>query len=232
MTSSIDPKQFWDNKILAWEDGRYGQRATHGSLLENLADLASNSLRFRLVITIELLKPHIEGKHIVELGCGSGLLGEGLIAMGAASYRGYDISGNAVSHARELTAEKGLGEKVAFEVCSVADLPNLNTDIIFSLGLLDWLDDTALARVFEVGGKADFLHSISEKRAEMSQYLHRLYVFLAYGWRTGSYVPQYYTVAKIKRLATHHHQRRLYIYRNSKLRFGTLVTTLPIDVQS
>lgn len=229
MPPSVDPKQFWEDKILTWEHGRYGDKAKSGSLLERLADRVSDSLRFRLVITKELLASHVVGKHIVELGCGSGLLAGDLIALGAASYRGYDISANAVAHARDLAKEKGLLEKVTFEVCSVEELPPLDANIVFSLGLFDWLDDAALVKIFESGGKSDYLHAISERRPTPSQYLHRFYVYIAYGWRTGSYVPKYHTVEEIGKLAKPHNQGRVHVYRNPRLSFATLISTLPID---
>ena len=229
MPSSVDPKQFWDDKILTWEDGRYGENAKRGSLLERIADRASDSLRFRLACTKQLLAPHVGGKRIVELGCGSGLLSGDLISLGAESYRGFDISTTAVSHARDLAARQGLGDKVTFEVCPVEDLQPLNADVVFSLGLFDWLDDAAIARIFETGGKAEYLHAISEKRATASQYLHRLYVFLAYGWRTGSYAPKYHTVAEIEAHALPHNQHGVHVYRDPRLSFATLISTLPID---
>lgn len=229
MSPSVDPKKFWEEKIIAWEDGRYGDKAAGRPLLERLADHASASLRFRLAITKKLLAPHVGGKNIVELGCGSGLLAGDLIALGAAGYRGYDISSNAVARARELAAEQGLGDKVRFEVCPVGNLPLLNADIIFSLGLLDWLDDAALEKVFEAGGKTEYLHAISEKRANPSQCLHRIYVFLAYGWRTGGYVPKYHSVAEIEALAKAHNQSRVHVYRNPCLNFSALISTLPLD---
>jgi hypothetical protein len=77
MSNSIDSKQFWEDKILTWEDGRYGEEVKAGSWLERIANRASGSLRFRLTITKELLASHVKGKHIVELGCGSGFLAGG-----------------------------------------------------------------------------------------------------------------------------------------------------------
>ena len=229
MSSPVNPKQFWEEKILTWEHARYGEEAEASSMLERLAARASNSVRFRLEITGKLLKPHVQGKQVVELGCGSGLIAGDIIAMGAAGYKGYDISEKAVSHARELAAENDLGDKASFDVCPVLELPPLDADIVFSLGLLDWLDKDSLARVFEVGGKTDYLHAISEKRATPSQHLHRLYVFLAYGWRTGSYVPKYHTVAEIEALAEPHNSAPVQAYRNASLSFATLISTLPLE---
>ena len=53
-----DPKAFWEKKILVWETGRYEKKTT-GGFLEFLADRASDSLRFRLSSSAELLAPHV-----------------------------------------------------------------------------------------------------------------------------------------------------------------------------
>jgi len=229
MSGSTDPKQFWEDKILDWESGRYGQSKKASSLLERLADRASDSLRFRLFVTKELLRPFVGGKAVVELGCGSGLIASDLLEMGASSYHGYDISEKAVANARALADERGYGPNLTFEVCPVESLPPLKTDIVFSLGLLDWLDDAALAHVYEVAGSADYLHAISEKRIAVSQILHRLYVYLSYGWRTGAYIPRYYTAEGMKALAAPYHPEGFHVYRNPKLSFGALVSSLPLE---
>ena len=229
MSFSVDPKQFWENKILTWEEGRYHSSTKDKSLLERMADRSSNALRFRQTITKKLLEPHLAGKHIVELGCGSGLLARDLIALGAASYKGYDISENAISNATKSAKEFGLCDVVTFEVCDVASLPHLEANIIFSLGLLDWLDEVSLAKVFEVGAAAEFLHAISEKRNSPAQFIHRLYVFLAYGWRTGNYVPNYHSIGDIETFANPYFQKSLQVYRDQRLSFGTLISTLPIE---
>ena len=96
----IDPKSFWNAKILGWEDSRYKDPATAPSLAERIAGRVSTSLRFRLEEAVRLLAPHLPGRRVVELGCGSGLLAERLLALGAASYQGFDISDAAIARAR------------------------------------------------------------------------------------------------------------------------------------
>src|SRR2546430_945199 len=95
----IDPQQFWEDKILRWEADRYG-RSAHSSWLERVASRLSGSLRARLALAESLLRPHVAGRRVVELGCGSGLLAAPLVEAGAASYLGIDIARSAIASAR------------------------------------------------------------------------------------------------------------------------------------
>jgi len=226
----VDPKEFWENKILGWEDGRY-KETTSGSILERFADRSSESLRFRQTAALKLLSPFVSGKRLVEIGCGSGLLAEKFVAMGVKSYRGYDIAENAIDRARASAKVSGIDGPATFETASVEAMKPLDVDIVFSLGLLDWLDDQALSRLFQVVGTADWLHAFSEKRISVAQYAHRLYVFLAYGHRTGGYVPRYHSFEQIKGLAQEHQSNKMHVYRNPRLAFGAFATSLPVDIR-
>jgi SAM-dependent methyltransferase len=222
---AVDPKQFWEAKLLAWERGRYGRQERPG-IVEWIANRSSMSLRFRVAITPELLKPLLDRRRVVELGCGTGVLVEKLLEYGAASYLGIDIAETAISRAREYHGEHNL--RIRFEVGSVADMAPLATDLVISLGLLDWLTDDEIRVLFEKSGEADFFHAIAEKRPGFQQSLHRAYVQIAYGHRTGSYRPRYLTCDQVKTPATAVVQRPVYVYRNWRLSFGALISSLPI----
>jgi SAM-dependent methyltransferase len=222
----VDPKQFWEDKLSSWEQGRYGRPERALGLLEWIANRSSMSLRHRLTITPELLKPFLAGKRVVELGCGSGLLAARFIEYGATSYLGIDIAESAIRNARQ--AHGGRDARIAFAVEGVADLQPLAADLVVSLGLFDWLRDDEIANVFAKSGSADFLHAIAERRPGLQQWLHRAYVQLAYGYRTDSYRPRYLTCGHIEALAMAVVHRPVYIYRHWQLSFGALISSLPI----
>jgi SAM-dependent methyltransferase len=193
-------------------------------MLEWIADRSSMSLRFRVAVTPELLKPFLSNRHVAELGCGSGLLAQKLVDYGAASYRGIDIAESAIAHARR---RHGAGHaRIRFEVGSVAEMAPLAADLVISLGLFDWLTDDEIAAVFRQSGKADFLHAIAERRPGIQQWLHRSYVQLAYGYRTDRYRPRYFTCDHIKSLADI--RRPIHVYRSWRLSFGALISSSPI----
>ena len=219
-----DPKQFWEDKILAWEQGRYSP-GDQGGPLERLADRASDSLRFRLHITGELLAPLVQGKAVLDIGCGSGRLAGALLAAGARSYRGIDIAAAAIDEARQRATREGW-DRARFELGTVHRIERQDADIVVSLGLTDWLTDAELAVLFERCGDADFLHAISEKRNTPAQWIHRSYVWLAYGHRTGAYVPRYFSPGFLADFARPHHPGPFRVWRHRRLSFGALVTSL------
>jgi len=227
--SDIEPETFWDRKILRWEADRYLKSADTPSLLEKLANLASDPIRFRAQWAVEILSPHCRNLRVAEIGCGSGHLAAPLMAAGAASYQGYDISSVAIAKAREGAHALGIeGPPVRFDKADTESLPDpLEADIVFSLGLFDWLTEAQIESLYAKVGSALFLHSYSEKRAVPSQWLHRLYVHIAYGHRTNAYVPKYFRREPMAELARRHTDREIRFLTHRRLSFGVFVTNLP-----
>jgi SAM-dependent methyltransferase len=225
---SIDPKAFWEEKILTWESGRYDRKQATGGLLEKIADASSSSLRYRIKVGVDLLAPHIKGKSVLEIGCGSGLIAQPLIDAGAVRYVGVDIAENAITIARKKQAELNWSDRISFKVGTVRDMPPVAEDVVVSLGVLDWLTDEELAVMFERQGRADFLHAIAERRNSLAQLAHRAYVQVSYGYRTGVYRPRYFPAKAIADFAARQRPGPFYAFRDPRLSFGALISSLPI----
>lgn len=226
-TAPIDRRRFWDDKILGWEASRYASPTAAATAFERLAAGLSGSLRFRLVTAGTLLAPHVAGRHVVELGCGSGLLAEALVTAGATSYVGYDLSDVAIARARERAADRPDG-RIRFEVAAVADLPPQGDALIVSLGLFDWLSMEEIAHVLAIGRQGSFLHAIAEKRRSLQQLAHRLYVSLSYGRRTG-YAPAYRRVVEIDAILDGLGRPPAKVFRHAKMSFGVFLTDLAVE---
>lgn len=223
----IDHREFWEKKILAWEENRYIGSETRYGLLERIAHAGSNSLRFRIQLAAKYLKPYVHGKRVVEIGCGTGRLAKDLIDAGAIEYTGYDVAETAIVEANKIALENGILEKANFIRSSVEELPSFEADVVLSLGLFDWLENHEIDHVFKTSGNADFFHSISEKRNSPAQWIHRYYVFLAYGYKTRGYAPKYHSVSHILGIARNYTDARIHEFRDTRLSFGAILTTLP-----
>jgi SAM-dependent methyltransferase len=227
MPSTTNPKQFWEKKILTWEQDRYEDGKT-SSVLEFFAHRASYSLLRRAELAKEILGAHVRGMNVLELGCGSGKLSEDLIRAGAKSYTGIDIAGPAIENAKQIAAEKGISDVVKFEESDLQSLGDYDVDIVFSLGLTDWLTDDEIRLLFSRFKGAAFLHSISEKRPSLAQTLHRFYCYVAYGYKTKGYVPRYFLASQIANAARQFGADKVYLLRDARMKFGTFVTTFPV----
>lgn len=72
---------------------------------------------------IDLNYDDIEGKNILDLGCGCGILGLGSIIRGAANLVAVDIDQSAIDIARQNLVKVGLPtEKITFLTCNVCEL--------------------------------------------------------------------------------------------------------------
>ncbi len=230
MNTSIDPRDFWNRKILTWEKDRYEPARAGSSVLEAWAKRFSG-LPARMANARKFLLPRVAGRDVVELGCGSGLLAEEMIDAGAKSYRGFDVSDGAVAAATARVTASGLADRISFTVGDVSKLPALKADIVYSLGTLDWLTPEQIQAVFRLSAQSEFLHSFSERSASPWRYAHALYVYVSYGHSTGAYVPQYHSMAQLQGWAKPFVNRPLNVFRDPAMRFGAFVTTFPTNVR-
>ena len=186
-------------------------------------------MRFRLDAAARLLAPHLADRRVVELGCGSGLLAERLLALGASAYEGYDLSDVAITRARQRAADSSRGNSMRFDVAAVADLPPQGDALVVSLGLVDWLTPAELEHLLMLGSHGSCLHGVSERRWSAAQLIHRTYVQLSYGWKSGGYVPQYHQVEEIATIAKRCGIGPLSVVRHRQLRFGIFISDLPLE---
>jgi SAM-dependent methyltransferase len=185
----IDREQFWDNKILGWEDDKY---STPKGLLRRVFDV-NRPLKIRQQITENVLTRVVRDQIVLEIGCGSARLVPAILEAGARKYIGLDISKVAIENAAGKAAQSGISDRVEFHHFDARQLSGLKADISFSLGLLDWLELEEIRTMLSQISCKYYFHSFSERRRSLQQIIHRMYVYAFYGHSTKSYVPKYYT---------------------------------------
>ena len=213
----VNPNKFWDDKILKWEKDKYSKRRYD----------VNSSVKVRLQIARSILRKYSAGKIVIELGCGSGLLAEDIMSFGAKKYIGFDISSVAIDAAKKRLMNSPYKENVEFNTSDVQNLPNLNSDICFSLGLFDWLELSDIADLKNKVTSNYFFHSFSEKKPfSIQQRLHQIYVFLMYGHKTQEYVPKYFTDTQVADTLLEPN-KKLEFLRPQGMSFGSFVYSLP-----
>lgn len=215
-------KQFWNQKILSWEKDKYQERS-------KLWDFNS-SVRHRLYLANIVIQQMADKMSLLELGCGSGKLWDKLCSSNLKSYKGVDFSDVAIQAFKKKIKGMSLKNRAAIKtsiLCEDLTKHSYSADIVVSLGLLDWLSIDQIAQIAGNYGAKWYLHSFSEKRLSLSQMIHALYVFISYGHRAKSYVPQYYRADELLSIFGVHAK----VYRDPKLSFGAFIYHLPGHVQ-
>ena len=219
MDNKIDiEKEFWDNKIIQWEDGRYLNK--NNSFFEKLSDYFSSSLLFRRKKSIDFLKNlNVKNKIVYELGCGSGFLAKDILDLGASKYVGLDISSEAIDRANKINANLIKNNKCIFFCGRPNDFLDIEYDILFSLGFIDWIYDHEIDDLIKFTNlEKPFFHSFSAlNKKSISQYFHRLYVYISYK-RNKKLSPIYRSENHIKNFFKTDYL--INFYSNKKLNFG------------
>jgi 2-polyprenyl-3-methyl-5-hydroxy-6-metoxy-1,4-benzoquinol methylase len=218
----IDKKKFWEKKIIQWENGRYGLEKQKNDLVENLSDNLSSSLIYRQKFALDLLN-NIKDKNltILELGCGSGLIVKKIFDLGFKNYIGVDISENAILRAKKIN--ESFRQNAKFYSSNTDFLADEKIDIVLSLGLFDWLENNEIINIFKLYPNSMHLHSISEKKKSIYQFLHKIYVHISYGYKSKGYKPKYHTLKDIKKLYTSNLSNEIKIFNHKNLKFGAFI---------
>lgn len=135
--------------MLSWEASAYfkdsPQKASWWDRLSTV--FRGDAMYVRMQAALDLLKPHLAGKTVMDVGCGSGRFAFQMIKSGAAKVIGVDISREAIALANERVLHLGLNEKLEFQIEDLiypkAALPAV--DIVTALGVIEYFDPTTMA---------------------------------------------------------------------------------------
>ena len=79
------------------------------------------------------------------------MLAEQLLEAGCASYLGIDISERAIAMAKERNAGSDWCDKMIFTTGTIDEMPDKQADLVFSLGLFDWLGEEEIENLQSSG---------------------------------------------------------------------------------
>jgi cyclopropane fatty-acyl-phospholipid synthase-like methyltransferase len=141
--------RYWESHLESWEASAYfkegQQKANWWDRLSTI--FRGDAMYVRMNTALELLKPHIKDKTVLDVGCASGRFAFQMIEAGAQKVYGTDISTEAVAFAKKRAKELNLQNQLEF---STADVVQTNTplpqvDFVTALGVIEYFDAKDMA---------------------------------------------------------------------------------------
>ena len=141
--------EYWKEHLLSWEASAYYKDTQRkASLWDRLSTLfRGDAMYVRMNAALELLKPHIEGMTVLDVGCASGRFPFQLLNAGATKVYGVDISPDAIQIADTHRTQAGLEEQLNFFVADVVhpDSPLPQSDLVTALGVIEYFDPETMS---------------------------------------------------------------------------------------
>ena len=175
--------KYWKEHLLSWEASAYYKDTEHkATLWDRLSTIfRGDAMYIRMNAALELLKPHITGKTVLDIGCASGRFPFQLLETGAARVYGVDISPEAIQIANAYRAQAGLEDQLDFAVADVIhpDFPLPKSDLVTALGVIEYFDpDTMSAFLGNLQSDYFFLDfpDIARRRQFPTWQLRQVYI--------------------------------------------------------
>jgi len=220
-------KDYWNQKIKIWAETSYNREAKTQGLWNKLFQILRKSIDERLHTALQILEPHIKGKSILDLGCGTGNLGFALMERGCSQYIGVDISEMAIEECRRMATSLGLKDRMTF-ICSglFEDCSLPQADITTGLGLLDWLHPHDVERLMSLMKNRRFLFSYSEQDNSIAELMHRIYLVKRLQWKNTGVNAYHFKRQFIDNILKKNTMNNVTFIKNKKMRFGVIFHNL------
>jgi SAM-dependent methyltransferase len=141
--------EYWKEHLLSWEASAYYKDTQHkANLWDSLSTIfRGDAMYVRMNAALELLKPHLFGKLVLDVGCASGRFAFQLLKAGALKVYGVDISPDAIQVAEEHRIQAGLKDRLEFSVTDIVhpDTPLPKSDLVTALGVIEYFDARAMS---------------------------------------------------------------------------------------
>ena len=136
--------EYWDKHVVSWEASTYftDKNMPKPNLWDRFSTyFRGSSLYDRMTIALDLLKPHLNGLTVLDVGCASGRFADQLLAAGAARVVGVDISEDIIRIANERRLAGPNKDRLEFFAADLAKPANLpKVDLVTSLGVIEYFD--------------------------------------------------------------------------------------------
>jgi SAM-dependent methyltransferase len=141
--------EYWKEHLLSWEASAYYKDTPHkANLWDRLSTVfRGDAMYVRMNAALELLKPHLNGKTVLDVGCASGRFAFQLLNAGATKVYGVDISPEAIQIAEDQRIQTGMEDRLEFSVADVVkpDTSLPNSDLVTTLGVIEYFDARAMS---------------------------------------------------------------------------------------
>jgi SAM-dependent methyltransferase len=141
--------EYWKKHLLSWEASAYYKDTPHkANLWDRLSTVfRGDAMYVRMNAALELLKPHLAGKIVLDVGCASGRFAFQMLDAGAVKIYGVDISPEAVQMADAHRTQAGLEDQLDFSVTDVVNpaSPLPQSDLVTALGVIEYFDAQAMS---------------------------------------------------------------------------------------
>ena len=141
--------EYWKKHLLSWEASAYYKDTPHkANLWDRLSTVfRGDAMYVRMNAALELLKPHLAGKTVLDVGCASGRFAFQMLDAGAIKVYGVDISPEAVQIADTHRTQADLENQLDFSVTDVVNpaSPLPKSDLVTALGVIEYFDAQAMS---------------------------------------------------------------------------------------
>jgi cyclopropane fatty-acyl-phospholipid synthase-like methyltransferase len=176
--------KYWQEHVLSWEAGAYYKdRRTRPSLWDRMSAIfRGRAMYVRMDAALQLVSPHLSGRHVLDVGCGSGRFAFELLAAGAERVVGIDVSPAAIEAADARRRQSPSADRLEFRVMDVT-LPDVRlppVDLITALGVIEYFDAPELSALLGSFDTRYFLIDFPDfegrRRNRLTWYLRQVYL--------------------------------------------------------
>jgi SAM-dependent methyltransferase len=219
-------KSYWNKKIKCWSESSYDGAQPSG-IIGRIFKRLRQSVDARLQNTLQILEPYVNGKSVLDIGCGIGLLGLYLIDKGCLRYTGIDISDVAIHEAQKKALAENKADKMNFVCNDIQEMATFpEADITVGLGLLDWISLNGIDQLMAKLKGRKILFTYSEQDNSPAELLHRIYLVKRLKWGKSGVSAYHYTRAQIDDILIRHAFAPVIYVKNRQMRFGVIFHNL------